>query len=82
VRQLTDAFRLVRQIVVFLMGVVTMLVGLFTSNDTVTLLIIGMIMAGVLPLDNFLGLFGRRRVHDVELDDPPRPKRPVSGEIP
>ena len=60
-------FETVRRIVIFLLGSLCFLKGVIAPQNTIPELIIGMIMVGILPLDNFLNfLWGPRRT--------PRPK--------
>jgi Na+/proline symporter len=50
-----------RRITVFVIGVIVMIFALIDpdSANTVTMLIIGMIMVGVLPLENVFGMWRR-----------------------
>jgi hypothetical protein len=56
-------FAVLRRLVVFLLGVVVVVSALIDpdSQHTVPMLIIGMVMVGVLPIDD---LFGWRRRRD------------------
>jgi hypothetical protein len=57
------AFSFCRRIVVFILGVVIICFALIDpeSMNTITMLLIGMVMVGVLPLDNVLP-WNRRRM--------------------
>ena len=50
-----------RRITVFALGVLSMLDGLFGTHDSVAQLVIGMVLVGVLPLEDVL--VAARRVH-------------------
>lgn len=56
-------FEGVRRVTVFLLGVTVMIFALIDpeSANTVVMLIIGMIMVGILPVENVLNWFPRRR---------------------
>jgi hypothetical protein len=58
-----DLFEGVRRIVVFVLGVTIIVFALVDpeSANTVVMLIIGMVMVGILPIENLLGWFPRRR---------------------
>lgn len=57
-------FRCLRRVVLFLLGVIVILDGLAQSNAR--LLVVGLILAGVLPLDDVLRMFARRPNRDDE----------------
>ena len=63
-----SAFDAVRRVTIFMLGVLVFVDALFGNQDfTVPELIIGMIMVGVLPVENILGPMFRRR-HDKDPD--------------
>jgi hypothetical protein len=47
-------FRMIRRLVIFLLGVVVIIEGLVSAQDRIVELIAGMVMVGVLPLDDFI----------------------------
>lgn len=57
-------FRYARQLILFLMGLIVMAVGLLDRNAR--LLVVGMITAGVLPLDDVMRMFARPRRTEPE----------------
>lgn len=57
-------FRCLRRVVLFLLGVIVILDGLAKSNAR--LLVVGLILAGVLPLDDVLRMFARHPHRDDE----------------
>jgi len=56
------AFEGVRRITVFMLGVIVVIFALIDpeSANTVVMLIIGMVMVGILPVENVLGWFRPR----------------------
>jgi hypothetical protein len=47
-------FNVLRRVIVFSLGVVVILESLNDRDDAVAELVIGMVMVGILPLDDFL----------------------------
>ena len=69
-------FGTIRRIVVFLLGVVIIVAGLNDpeSQNTISMLIIGMVMVGILPVDNLLPWSNREpggRRRRIRRDDTP-----------
>ena len=65
---LVPVWRWVRRVVIFFLGCAVILEGIISAQDRVVELIAGMVMVGVLPLDDLLRSFhwgnGRRRPDD------------------
>jgi ACR3 family arsenite efflux pump ArsB len=62
-------FAAVRRLVVFILGVLVIVKALwFGGDDTVPELLIGMVLVGVLPLENVAGAYR-------EMRQPPPPRR-------
>ena len=62
----------IRRVVVFGLGVGVIIEGFLSAQDRVVELIAGMVMVGVLPLDDLLRAFGRRAAdarRDAGADD-------------
>lgn len=57
------AFEGFRRITVFVLGVAVVLFALIDPDtpNTVAMLVIGMVMVGILPVENVIDLFPRRR---------------------
>jgi hypothetical protein len=64
-----DLFEGVRRIVVFLLGVIIIIFALIDpeSANTIVMLLIGMVMVGILPIENLMLWFpGRRKDREKE----------------
>ena len=64
-----------RRLVIFVLGVAVILEGLIRQHDEIALLVIGLVMVGVLPLDDLLRTVGARprlgRPSSTETETPP-----------
>jgi ACR3 family arsenite efflux pump ArsB len=60
-------YEVVRRVVVFTLGVLCFLKGIFYEDNSVPELIIGMIMVGILPIDD-LFFWPPRRKRDRDAD--------------
>jgi hypothetical protein len=56
-----EVFTLVRQVIVFVLGVGVIIDAIVTSGTHVTELVVGLILIGVLPLESLLDRVARRR---------------------
>jgi hypothetical protein len=63
--QLWRVFAGFRRVVIFLLGVLVFLKGTFYDDYSVPELIVGMIMVGVLPVENLFGWHRDRRDRDT-----------------
>lgn len=63
-----DVFTAIRQVTIFVLGVVVVVAALLDpeSSNTVSMLVIGMVMVGVLPIENMLPWRSRK----ARTDDP------------
>lgn len=66
------AFGLVRRVVVFGLGVWVIANALLNPEERVSQLIVGMVMVGVLPVDNILDRFRRPATPATTPPDTPR----------
>ena len=64
-------FETIRRLVVFGLGVLVILEGLYGKGDPITELIVGAVMVGVLPLDDLVKW--RRRPAPDAAETPPEP---------
>lgn len=62
-------FEGIRRIVVFLLGIIIIIEGLRDDTDAVPELIIGMVMVGILPIEDIFRVFGREPRRDRDKRD-------------
>jgi ACR3 family arsenite efflux pump ArsB len=62
-------FDVIRRVVIFLLGAFCFLKGVLSPENTIPELIIGMIMVGVLPVDDFFIWNPRARRRSNEVDE-------------
>lgn len=69
-------FRLARQVVLFLLGVVVIIDGIFSSNTPVPEIVTGLVLLGLVPIDDLMSRLPRtpgaqHSVPDLRSDNPP-----------